>query len=182
MKIIIGLGNPGDKYTKTRHNAGFMAVDYLAQHLELTWHHDKSFNALIAKSSDFLLVKPQTFMNESGLAVGKVARYYKLRLDPQEGFGDRLVVIHDDLDLPLGSWRRSFDSSSGGQKGVGSIIEALGSKKFTRLRLGIKTEKLGKIRLGLFKSTPADFVLARFPAGELKAIETVIKEISKDIL
>lgn len=166
----------------TRHNAGFMAVDYLAQQLNLAWHIEKSLNASVAKGSGLVLVKPDTYMNDSGLAVGKVARYYKLQPDAQDGYSDQLIVLHDDLDLPLGSWRKSFDSTSGGQKGVQSIIDTLGTKKFTRLRLGIKTEELGKIRLGLFKTTAAKFVLSRFPTKERQAIENVIIEIAKDIL
>jgi PTH1 family peptidyl-tRNA hydrolase len=121
-------------------------------------------------------------MNNSGLAVAKIIHYLKISPEGEAGYGDDLLVIHDDLDLPLGTYRQSFDSSSAGQKGVQSIIDNLKTKKFKRLRLGVKTEDLGKIRLGIFKTTAAKFVLARFPKSELAELQIAIKEGTKHLL
>jgi len=137
MKLVIGLGNPGKKYEKTRHNFGFLAVDYIHDNLGgfENWAMDKNANALIAKGqiagNDVLLAKPQTFMNLSGPAVQKLRDLYKISPDD-------ICVIHDDFDLPLGVIRLSQSASAAGHKGVKSIIEALGAKNFVRLRLGIR--------------------------------------------
>src|SRR3989338_6511491 len=137
MKIIVGLGNPGEQYENTRHNAGFMAVDALAQELGLKWKNNKKFKADLTKGDDFILLKPLTFMNESGAAVSAVLSYYKPPLDtrPTEqsfgreaGWGDFLTVIHDDLDIELGKYKISVDSRSAGHNGVQSIINHLNTK------------------------------------------------------
>jgi PTH1 family peptidyl-tRNA hydrolase len=133
MKIIVGLGNPGRKYERTRHNAGFMAIDKLADDLRADIDQDKFF-ALIGKvridSEQVVLVKPQTYMNESGRAVAAAVR---------ASYADvtDLLVIHDDLDLPAGSVRVKVGGGHGGHNGLRSIIEHLGSAEFARVRIGI---------------------------------------------
>ena len=133
MKIIAGLGNPGDRYLFTRHNLGFMVADRLALTHNLQFRR-KKFDALFAEGAvsgvPVILLKPQTFMNLSGTAIGPLMRF--LKTDP----GD-LVVVHDDLDLPFGSIRIKDGGGNGGHKGLQSIIEGLGTDAFLRLRLGI---------------------------------------------
>jgi len=175
MKIIVGLGNPGKEYEKTRHNAGFMAVDFLAQKNNLMWSLNKKFNAEIAEGGDYMLVKPQNFMNVSGVNVAAIMRYYKLI--PGGLFGIKkdadltsvLTVIHDELDLNLGDYKISTNSGSAGHNGVQSIIDQLKTKNFKRLRLGIATEAR--------KQIPGDkFVLMKFSDEELEKIKKVISE------
>ncbi|MDD5031653.1 MAG: aminoacyl-tRNA hydrolase [Patescibacteria group bacterium] len=181
MHIIIGLGNPGEKYKNTRHNVGFMAVDALAKNLGLNWEEGKKFQAQIAKGQNSLLVKPQTFMNNSGQSVQAVLAYYKL-LPKKLGMfkvkdsdlSETLTVIHDDLDIPLGEYKTSIDSRSAGHKGVESIINHLKTKNFKRLRIGIRTEMIGRM--------PADkFVLEKFREEELKIIGNLITKLITEL-
>ena len=131
--LIAGLGNPGREYKETRHNVGFMVVDRLAQRLGVTFSRVES-RALVTKGAHqgqrVILAKPQTFMNESGLAVGSLARYYKVELN-------NMLVAYDDVDLPFGVLRMRPAGGSAGQKGMKSIIERVGSEAFPRLRVGI---------------------------------------------
>jgi PTH1 family peptidyl-tRNA hydrolase len=143
MKIIVGLGNPGEKYNKTLHNIGF---DILNWHLEEpNWRENKKFQSLTHESGLNLYIKPQTYMNKSGEAVSKVLHYYKLIPKTLGIFQkkdyelkDSLVVIHDDLDIELGKIKISSNSSSAGHKGVASIISHIKTKDFIRIRIGIK--------------------------------------------
>jgi len=160
MNIIVGLGNPGEQYQSTRHNAGFMAVDALAKKLDLKWKNNKKFKADVAKGDNIILIKPLTFMNESGSSVAPILAYYKIS-------PEKLTVIHDDLDIELGKYKISVDSRSAGHNGVQSIIDRLKTKNFKRLRIGIKTLALEKI--------PADkFVLQKFKPEELKIVYSII--------
>ena len=174
--LIVGLGNPGAEYESTRHNAGFMALDELAHYYGVSWRTNKKLKAQIIACDDFYMIKPLTFMNESGAAVLAVMSYYKML--PQL-FGrtesaaldlsDKLVVIHDELDLPLGEYRISADSRSAGHKGVQSIIDHLKTKKFKRIRIGIAPAEM---------KLPAEkYVLNRFDKNELSMIKTEIKTI-----
>ncbi len=160
MFIIVGLGNPGKKFDHTRHNAGFMMVDFFSKKngfpdFELSKKHE----SLISEKDDVLLVKPLTFMNESGRAV-------KSLLKNKEA---TLVVVHDDIDMPLGKIKLSKDSSSGGHKGVDSIIAALGTKDFARIKIGIAT--------GDHKAE--DVVLQKFSPQEQEILNEVIKKSSE---
>lgn len=148
MFLIVGLGNPGKKYEKTRHNVGFMVVDKL--------------NLLDIKK--VVLVKPQTFMNDSGKAVKALTKSYTL--DPKN-----LIIIHDDIDLLIGKIRISKNRGAGGHKGVESIIKELKTKNFIRLRIGIKS-KLYTLNL----KTLDKFVLQKFNKKENEIIEKVIKK------
>lgn len=182
MKIIVGLGNPGDKYQKTRHNVGWLALDLIAAKYNLKWHEEKKWHALVAEFNGDLLVKPLTFMNLSGESVTKIMNYYKLTnnsINPD--YSQNLTVIHDDIDLDLGKFKITQDSSSAGHNGVQSIISLLKTKKFKRYRVGVKTEALGKIRLGIFKTTPAKFVLAKFSNNELAILNEVLNKIVKEL-
>jgi peptidyl-tRNA hydrolase, PTH1 family len=178
MKIIVGLGNPGTEYENTRHNAGFMLIDKLAADAGATWQFNKRFKAEIAESRGVFFIKPQTFMNESGVAVAAVLSYYKLlprTLGILKAKGadlsQILTVIHDDLDIELGKYKISVDSRAAGHKGVQSIINHLKTKNFQRIRLGIK-KSAGQEKI------PTDkFVLTKFSAEEKRKIEEVINSV-----
>ncbi len=160
--LIVGLGNPGREYRDTRHNVGFMVVDALARSLDTTLSRVQS-NAIVGSGSlagkRVILAKPQTYMNLSGQAVGPLMKFYKV---PNE----RLMVIHDDLDLPLGVLRLRPGGGSAGQKGVASIIQRLGSQEFARLRVGIGRPNGSK--------DAADYVLTGFTRGEHPTADAVL--------
>ena len=181
MKIVIGLGNPGQKYERTRHNAGWVALDLLAGKLNLNWSEDKSFQALLARGNGWILVKPLTFMNNSGQAAQKIIHYYHPRLTAEADLSAEVIVIHDDLDLPLGTYKYAINGGSAGHRGDQSLIDLLKTKNFGRYRLGIRTDNLDKAWLGIFKHNPAKFVLARFPAGEYEALKKVATEVINQI-
>ena len=175
MKLIVGLGNPGDKYKDTRHNVGFMVVEKLAHELggsDVKWGNEEKHKALIAKTGDVLLMKPTTFMNASGVAVSSAVHFYKLT--PED-----VWVIHDDLDLPLGKIRIRVGGASAGHHGVDSLIRELGSDKFTRIRLGIGrgTSQSGTVAdRKLHPSSVIDFVLSRFGKSEAGELKHLVKE------
>lgn len=166
MKVIVGLGNPGTKYAKTRHNGGWLILDRLVDELaavsnqKISWRIKKDWSAEIAELGDVLLVKPQTMMNDSGRSVRAILDYYNLLT---EDLSNILLVIHDELDLPAGTIRWSTDSRSAGHRGVQSIIDHLDTQKFARYRIGIQpVEKL---------ADTIDYVLKNFSASELKTLE-----------
>jgi PTH1 family peptidyl-tRNA hydrolase len=134
IRLIVGLGNPGKEYASTRHNAGFCWVDELARSHNASFKADSKFHGLILRANlhghEVYLLKPQTFMNISGRAVGAVAQFYKI--DPAQ-----ILVVHDELDLPPGSAKLKLGGGHGGHNGLKDIIAHLGSKDFWRLRLGI---------------------------------------------
>lgn len=168
--LITGLGNPGRQYRETRHNVGFMTVDRLAAHLGITFSRMES-KAMIAKGEHrgqrLILAKPQTFMNLSGQSVGALARFYKV--PPTQ-----LLVIFDDVDLPLGTLRIRPGGGSSGQKGMTSIIERLGTQDFPRLRVGIGRPP-GRMEA-------ADYVLQAFSKGEKELLDTTLDRAVQAIL
>lgn len=163
MKIIVGLGNPGEKYVKTRHNVGFMVIDRLSHQLEMGLAQ-KKFQSLFYKKSvareELVLLKPQTFMNLSGSAVKEAVDMYKV---PQQD----IMVVCDDLDLPLGKLRVRRNGGSGGHRGIESLIACLGSRDFFRLRVGIGRPAVGDA---------ADYVLSRFSEEEYPLIKETIDQ------
>jgi len=154
--LVAGLGNPGPRYAETRHNLGFWVVDRIADEEGLAWKQQGT--AFVARWNGGWLLKPTTYMNASGEAVAPFMRYYKI--DPE-----RLLVVHDDMDLPLGRLRLRRGGSDGGQKGVRSIIEQLGTDRFDRLRLGIGRPPAGW--------DAASWVLSKFSPEELPLAEKV---------
>lgn len=174
MKLIVGLGNPGDKYKDTRHNVGFLVLDKLVHELGSTntsWELNSKHKALIAKTGEILLVKPQTFMNLSGVSVAGLVQYY--RLTPQD-----VWVIHDDLDLPLGKIRIRVGGASAGHHGVDSIIQALKTDAFTRFRMGIGRGKEAKEKSSdqhFRRRFVIDFVLSRFKEHEAGDVKHIVK-------
>ncbi len=183
MKVIVGLGNIGEKYFNTRHNLGFALVDEYAQkHLgpKYSWSEDKKIKSEILKLDDVWLVKPNTMMNASGVSVKSLVDYYKISLDD-------LIIVHDDLDLLLGKIKLKSDGSGGGHRGIESIINELGSDKFLRLKLGIGNQRshAGEHKRVSFNADK--FVVDNFIQGEkskvrhmlkqgLKAIEIILKD------
>ncbi|MFO7943355.1 MAG: aminoacyl-tRNA hydrolase [Anaerolineales bacterium] len=131
--LIVGLGNPGPDYENNRHNVGFMVLDRLAEELSVSFSKMKMeafFTRARYKGQRVILAKPQTYMNQSGRAVRSLLRFYKIPLE-------RMLVVYDDVDLPLDSLRLRPNGSAGGQKGVKSVIENLGTEEFARLRVGV---------------------------------------------
>ncbi len=130
-KLIVGLGNPGDKYAKTRHNIGFWFVEALAQQQGASFRSEAKFFGSVAKMGNVYLLKPSTFMNRSGQAVAALARFYKIT-------PEQIVLVHDELDLPCGIARLKKGGGHGGHNGLRDTISQLGgSREFLRLRLGI---------------------------------------------
>lgn len=168
MKLIIGLGNPGEKYQNTRHNLGFMVVDELARKMlslaKTKWIENKKFNSLIINCQlSIIFVKPQTMMNASGFAVAKMANFYKVK-------SEDIWVVHDDVDLPLGKIKIRLGGAAGGHHGVESIIQQLGTDKFVRFRLGIGHPGRGNDKL------VERYVLQGFSFHETNRVRQMIKK------
>lgn len=169
MKLIVGLGNPGKQYEKTRHNLGFMVLDALAEKYQVQFSAAPKFQAEFAKlSSSVLLCKPQTFMNNSGQAVKGMIEYYKLQLTMTETASD-LVVVHDDLDLPLGSVKLQLGTGPKVHNGLLSIYEHLSTKSFWHLRAGV--DNRGELRAAI---KPSEYVLSAFTAEEQPQLQEEI--------
>jgi PTH1 family peptidyl-tRNA hydrolase len=167
MILIVGLGNPGKSFFQTRHNLGFAFVNTLKRLGDFSdWKMNKNFESKISEGKLFgkkvVLIKPQTFMNNSGKAVKKIVEFYKLPLE-------NLWVVHDDIDLDLGKLKIVKNRGSGGHKGVESIIKELGSKDFVRFRLGIKPKEIPK------NFNKKGFVLEKFSKEEKKIVKEIFK-------
>lgn len=175
--VIVGLGNPGEEYVETRHNTGRMALEYFAKESGFSeWKEDKKALAHISRGmverTLVALVNPDTFMNKSGVAVAKFVKTPKS--------AERMIVVYDDLDLPLGKIKLSFDRGSGGHKGIESIARTLKTKKFTRIRVGVSPSTPGgKLKKPLGGDDVVDFILARFKSAELSELKTVFKKVSR---
>ncbi len=161
MVLFVGLGNPTQKYQNTRHNFGFMVIDEFIKHHETSLANKAKFQGELFKSSKFLALKPNTYMNNSGLSVKAVKDFFKL---------EKVIVLHDDLDLPLGSLRFKQGGSSGGHNGLKSI-DAHISQNYTRIRLGI-----GK---PAYKGEVINFVLEDFSKGEQDCVKKVVSQTCK---
>ncbi|MFT8323640.1 MAG: aminoacyl-tRNA hydrolase [Bacillus sp. (in: firmicutes)] len=166
MKLIVGLGNPGKQYENTRHNIGFDIIEYIAKEYTIPLEKAKFkgiFGTGIISGEKVILLKPLTYMNLSGESIRPLADYYDIALED-------IVVIYDDLDLPVGKIRLRQKGSSGGHNGIKSTIAHLGSEKFNRIRVGIDRPKNG------MKVT--DYVLGKFTKEEQAILETIIKKCS----
>jgi peptidyl-tRNA hydrolase, PTH1 family len=167
MKLIVGLGNPGEKYIYTRHNIGFIILDKLATNLNIQFPEQSKFKGLIAEGNineeKYIFLKPQTYMNLSGDSVRLVSDFYKI--EPKD-----ILVIHDDLDFEVAELKKQFSKNSAGHNGVQDIIEKLGTKEFYRLRVGIGRDE---------KVLGEDYVLRNMPKEDL---EKIITQIDLDIL
>ena len=177
--IIVGLGNPGEEYESTRHNAGRMAVEFFAKQQGFGgFHPDKAKKATtggaVLEKTAVALVLPDTFMNKSGDAVRKFVKSSKA--------AERMIVVYDDLDLPLGKIKLSYDRGSGGHKGLESVIRAMRTKKFTRVRIGVSPETTaGNLRKPEGEKAVLDFLLTKFKANELDELKSVFKKVSESL-
>lgn len=185
MKLIVGLGNPGEKYENTRHNLGFDVVESFLQDFEpekkTNWTTKKDFKSDIAtidwnqqdgEVERVILARPLTFMNHSGMAVQLITSYYKI--EPSD-----LWVIHDELDLPVGSLKIRLGGSGAGHHGIESIIESIGTDKFWRFRMGIGvSHNHGEVAEHRGRDV-SDFVLDRFEHGEVGKVRELIKRTQK---
>ena len=161
--LVVGLGNPGDAYVKTRHNAGFMVLDEVAESFSISIEKRK-FDALFGRGliedSEVILAKPMAFMNLSGIPVQKILNYFKIPFED-------MLVIHDDIDLAFGRLQIKENGGHGGHKGLKSIIETVGGNNFVRLRIGIgRSEE---------KIDVANYVLSKFSTNEKKLLDTITK-------
>jgi peptidyl-tRNA hydrolase, PTH1 family len=170
VHLIVGLGNPGAVYARTRHNAGFALVERLAQRWHAGWTYEKKFNARLARvgrnDRTVLLSQPQTYMNSSGEAVGGLMRFYQMA-------PNRLLVVVDDADLPLGQIRLRPEGSSGGHHGLESIEQHLGTRQYPRLRIGIGRQSGAREITG--------YVLGRFSSTESGLVDTVLNVASDQV-
>ncbi|MDF1825216.1 MAG: aminoacyl-tRNA hydrolase [Verrucomicrobiales bacterium] len=160
IRLVVGLGNPGPEYEGTRHNIGFDLVDRLAATRSLKWTRERKFRSKIAtQSASLILSKPLTFMNLSGNAVARLTKFYKLK-------PDQVLVVYDDVDLPIGKMRFRANGSAGGHNGIKSLIEYLGTNEFPRLKLGIGAA--GR------PGGMVDHVLGKFSEEESRELEKVL--------
>lgn len=163
MKLVVGLGNPGKKYAKTKHNVGFMSLDYYAKTKKIKFKKESKFNGESLKVGDLVLLKPHTFMNNSGLSILATINYYNIAIED-------ICIIYDDLDLPLGKIRLREKGSAGGHNGIKSIISHLGTDEFKRVRIGIDKNPM---------FDTADYVLSSFSKSEMETIKEVFHHTDK---
>lgn len=169
-RLIVGLGNPGETYRDTRHNIGFMVLDEIARRLSTAFREEQRWTGLVAKFTGGHLLKPLTFMNDSGRSVQSVGHFYKTT--PMQ-----TLVVHDDVDLPLGRMRFRSSGSAGGHNGIRSLIAAFGTPEFPRLKVGIAPadgRPAGERMVG--------HVLGKFSAEEQPALHSVIQRAADAVL
>lgn len=178
MKLVVGLGNPGKEYEGTRHNTGWIMLDFILGN-KIEWKQSPGTKALFykdsigGKSTEFL--KPTTFMNNSGVAVSYIREKHKLNLKD-------LVVIYDDVDLPIGKMKISYDRSSGGHNGLESIIKKLKSKEFVRIRVGISpATPSGKLKKPKGEKEMLKFLLGKYKESELAELKKLSKKVKEAV-
>ena len=182
-KLIVGLGNPDPQYQNTRHNVGFMMVDYVAKKNNSgDFELNKKLHALVTKykigKNYVFLAKPQTYVNKTGEAASKLKNFYKVK-------PENIILVHDDLDIEFGNFKLSFGKNSGGHKGVESVIKSLKTKDFWRLRIGTSVRALDKAREQSDKKRDAfvmDFVLSKFGKKEDEELKKLFKEVYERLL
>lgn len=185
MKLIVGLGNPGEKYESTRHNLGFMVLEHFLKDFEqeqkTQWENSTKFKSDIVQLEykpkigeliKVILVKPKTYMNNSGMAVALLSSFYKI--SPSD-----IWIINDDFDLPTGTMKIRFGGASAGHHGVESVMNSLKTDKFWRFRMGTGAQKSKEVKLR--KKNAEDFVLGGFGKGEAGKIRELVKRGSKAI-
>lgn len=170
VRLIVGLGNPGRQYENTRHNAGFLFLDHLASANGVEWSLSGQFQGEVASASfggnRVLLLKPMTFMNKSGLSVGSLSRYYKIK-------PDEILVVHDELDLPEGVVKMKRDGGHAGHNGLRDIIAHVGSRDFYRLRIGIGRP--------VASGNVADYVLSKPSGHAVDLLEGVFRLLESNL-
>lgn len=170
MKLLVGLGNPGNKYKGNRHNTGFMVLDKYVENEGLVWKFSQDWMCYFAKKDDVVLMKPDTFMNDSGSSVANVVNFFKIKRED-------VLVIYDELDLPFGKIRLSFDGLSAGHKGIDSIIKGLAGVDFGKLRVGIGRPTHADVDGNPSAHTldASEYVLEDFSDADQKQLPTIIK-------
>ena len=168
MKLIVGLGNPGAKYNFTRHNFGFLALDFYFKVRGLEWRDKPKFGAMWGREGDTICIKPQDYYNESGRAVQEFMRFYKISLDD-------ILVVCDDFNLEFGKLRYREQGSAGGNNGLKSVMATLGTTEFKRLRVGTGNDELRG------KMGDVDFVLSKFTAEEKLKLPEILGEVVEKI-
>jgi len=176
--IVVGLGNPGEEYENTRHNTGRDAVLHFAKKTEFgEWEPDRKSKSIIAEGKigkvKVTVVLPETFMNNSGKAVKNFVSSIK---KPES-----LIVVHDDMDLPIGSYKISFNKSAGGHRGVDSIIKAVKSQEFMRIRIGVSPAKGKGVKKPQGEKAVVDFILGKYKKPEMEKIKGVFKQAAEAI-
>lgn len=169
MKLVVGLGNPGSRYNFTRHNFGFLTLDYYFKLNNLAWSDKPRLGALWGRKGDTIYIKPQNYYNESGPVVASYMRYYKIPTSD-------ILVICDDFALEFGRLRYRAHGSAGGNNGLKSVISALDTTEFPRLRLGTGNDDI-RHRIG-----DMDFVLSKFTPEEKRKLPVVLKMVDKEFL
>lgn len=169
MKLIVGLGNPGKEYENTRHNIGFMTIDeyFKQKNIIPNWQNKfkAEYSTITLNGEKIYFLKPLTYMNLSGQAVQEIMHYFKIT-------ASEILVVHDDLDLPIGRYRIKISSSAGGHNGIKSIIESIGTQDFARLKVGISKDK---------NYDTKDYVLGNFNSTELKTLKELYPTFIKII-
>ena len=168
MKLVVGLGNPGNRYNFTRHNFGFLALDFYFKVRKLEWKDKPKFGALWGREGDTIFIKPQDYYNESGRAVQEFMRFYKIPLDD-------ILVVCDDFNLEFGKLRYREQGSAGGNNGLKSVMATLGTTEFKRLRVGTGNDELSG------KMGDVDFVLSKFTAEEKLKLPEILGEVVEKI-
>jgi len=176
---IVGLGNPGEQYEKSRHNTGRIVLEYFGKKNKYTeWIYDKKLNARTAfgklGKEKVILIEPETYMNKSGTSLRQIIRSKKE--------AEKLILLHDDIDLPLGGFKISFDRGGAGHRGVQSVIGAVKTRCFTRIRVGISPQTpSGKTKKPHGKEPVAEFILGDFSSLQMKRLQAVLPKITEAI-
>lgn len=172
MKLIVGLGNPGEKYKNNRHNIGFVVAERIGELLRIDgWSLNKRFFGEVAESDKSILIKPTTFMNESGKAVSAIARFYKIK-------SEDIYIIHDDLDIPLGSYKIQHGKAPKVHNGLSSVEQSLGTNKYWNVRVGVENRQIKGN-----KGVPGMvYSLQDFTQEERFIIDKIIDDVSKTLL
>lgn len=165
MKLVVGLGNPTEEYNNTRHNVGFMFLDKYYSQFKLSKKFKAMDKTISIDNEKVILVKPETFMNNSGESIILYKNYYKLN-------DDDILVIHDDMDISLGDYKISYGKGDAGHNGIKSIINHLGSKNFYRVRIGISK----------YDNDMKDYVLSKFSSSDIEKIEDVFTKLDSLII
>ena len=168
MKLIVGLGNPGARFNFTRHNIGFLALDFYLKQKGGSWNEKPRLGAIASRIGDILFIKPQDFYNLSGVAVASYARYYKIDMSD-------ILVICDTFDLDFGKIRYRSSGSTGGNNGLKSVDKELGSSDYARIRVGTANPDLQA------KISATDFVLSKFTIDEKRTLQGILTEVAGKI-
>lgn len=174
MKVFVGLGNPGEKYQDNRHNVGFMVVDLMLARIgeqNLRFQMNNKFNSELVQVKDYILVKPQTFMNDSGEAVSKICRFYKVKYED-------LYIVHDDLDIPIGKYKIQYGKGPQVHNGLLSVEQELGTDQFWNVRVGVENREV-KGNSGI---PGVVYSLQNFSVDEKKIVEEVKSKIVDDLM